>query len=199
MRRTRRRDVIGGLLSALAAGAAIPVMAASPEPDMPALVSGRLQLTLLRPQQSLPPVRLFRLDGGTLDLAMLRGAPILLNFWASWCAACRTELPVLDRLARSSGRERLHVVAVSEDRGDRESVGRFVRSLALKSLPVCLDPNGYVARSVDSERRSAPFTLYGMPITYLISASGLVVGYLPGAADWSSPAAADLIDHLRRS
>jgi len=193
-----RRDVVGGLLWSLAPGAAMPVLAASSDDDMPAVAAGRHQLALLRPQRSLPPVRLFRLEGGTLDLATLLGTPILLNFFASWCAACRTELPVLDRLARSVGRDRLHVVAVSEDRGDRESIARFVRSLALTALPICLDPNGYVAQSADGSGRSAPFVLYGMPITYLISASGLVIGYLPGAFDWSSPAAAELFDHLRK-
>jgi hypothetical protein len=40
---------------------------------------------------------------------------------------------------------------------------------------------------------NAPFVLYGMPTTYLIASSGWVVGYMPGAADWSSPAANDLI------
>ncbi|MGJ4884943.1 MULTISPECIES: TlpA disulfide reductase family protein [unclassified Bradyrhizobium] len=193
-----RREVIGGVLTALMAGAG-PASAGSADDEVPAFAAGRHQLTLLRPQQSLPALRLFRLDGGTLDLAALRGAPIVLNFWASWCTACRIELPELDRLARSVGRERLHVVAVSEDRSDRDSVGRFVRSLRLTSLPICLDPNGYVAQSGDGRGRPAPFTLYGMPITYLISASGLIVGYLPGAADWSSSAAADLLDYLGRN
>lgn len=193
-----RREVIGGLLTALMARAG-SASAASAAGDVPAFTTGRHQLTLLRPQQSLPAIRLFRLDGGTLDLAALRGAPIVLNFWASWCAACRIELPELDRLARSVARQRLHVLAVSEDRSDRDSVGRFVRALRLTSLSICLDPNGYVAQSGDDGGRPAPFTLYGMPITYLISASGLIVGYLPGAADWSSSAAADLLEYLGRN
>ncbi len=193
-----RRDVTGGLLSVLMAGAG-SALAAPPHDDVPAFADGRHQLILLRPQQSLPPVRLFRLEGGTLDLAALRGAPILLNFFASWCAACRTELPVLDQLARSVAHDRLQVVAVSEDRSDRDRVGRFVGSLGLKTLPICLDPNGYVAQQGDGSGRTAPFILHGMPITYLISASGLVIGYLQGAADWSSSAAADLFVYLRRN
>jgi thiol-disulfide isomerase/thioredoxin len=77
----------------------------------------------------LAPLRLFRLEGGTTDLSALRGKPILLNFWASWCAACRMELPALDRLYLDPRRARVHVVAVSEDRGPREAVARFVKSL----------------------------------------------------------------------
>ena len=50
----------------------------------------------------------------------------------------------------------------------------------------------------DNERK-APFALYGMPITYAITASGRVVGYMPGAADWTSGSASELIEYLRHS
>jgi hypothetical protein len=98
------------------------------------------------------------------------------------------------RVARS-----LHVAAVSEDRGSRDMVERFIETLELRTLPIYLDPNGYVAYSDSGNSRNAPFALYGMPITYLISSSGLIVGYMPGAADWSSAAANDLIEYLRNT
>jgi thiol-disulfide isomerase/thioredoxin len=122
-----------------------------------------------------------------------------LNFWASWCAACRTELPILERQHRSAWQENLHVAAVSEDRGSRETVERFVRTLGLRVLPIYWDPNGYVAHSDSANERNAPFALYGMPITYLIASSGTIVGYMPGAADWSSTAANSLIEYLRNT
>jgi thiol-disulfide isomerase/thioredoxin len=165
--------------------------------EAPVFQSGRYQFTMLRPQRELPAIRLFRLEGGTLDLASLRGKPVLVNFWASWCAACRDELPILERQYASAWRGNLHVLAVSEDRGDRQAVQRFVKTLKLRSLPVFLDPNGYVASSDRENHRNAPFALYGMPITYLVSASGLIVGYMPGAADWSSAPASNLIDYFR--
>jgi hypothetical protein len=93
----------------------------------------------------------------------------------------------------------VHVVAVSEDRGPREAVARFVKSLELKALPIFLDPNGYVAHSDANNVKKAPFALYGMPITYAVSSSGELVGYIPGDADWSSPAADDLIAYLGRT
>jgi thiol-disulfide isomerase/thioredoxin len=169
-----------------------PAVAGPAEP--PAFTSGRYQFTLLRPQQMLPSARLFHLDGGSLDLASFRGRPLLLNFWATWCAACRIELPALDKLRES--RKGLNIIAVSEDRGTRQQVGRFVRSLGIRNLPIYLDPNGYVAHSDADNRTGAPFSLYGMPITYLIASSGLVLGYMPGAADWTEPSAHSLIDYL---
>ena len=161
--------------------------------------SGRDQFTIIRPQREIPSIRLFQLEGGTIDLTTLRGKPILLNFWASWCAACRTELPILERQYSSGWRGNLHVVAVSEDQGRRETVEHFVKALKLRTLPIYLDPNGYVAYSERDNSRNAPFALYGMPITYLIASSGSVVGYMPGAADWSSAAANELIEYLRNT
>lgn len=122
---------------------------------------------------------------------------MLLNFWATWCPTCHNELPLLDRLQKQH--TELSVLAVSEDRRDWKSVARFVQQLGIGDLPIFLDPNGYVAFSDRDNRRNAPFGLYGMPITYVIAASGWVVGYMPGAADWSSRAAAALIEFLPKS
>jgi thiol-disulfide isomerase/thioredoxin len=193
-----RRDVVRGVTGMVAAFVAPPA-AAAPVDDVPNFESGRYQFTILRPREKLQSVRLFRLDGGTTDLSSLLGKPILLNFWASWCAACRMELPALERRCRDAWRGRVHVAAVSEDRGPRETVARFVKSLDLKALPIFLDPNGYVAHSDGDNVKNAPFALYGMPITYVVSSSGAVVGYMPGDADWSSSAADDLIEYLGRT
>jgi thiol-disulfide isomerase/thioredoxin len=146
----------------------------------------------------LPSIRLFSLGGGTMDLASLRGEPILLNFWATWCPACRIELPMLDRLSEHARKMRLNVLAVSEDRGGRDQVSRFVQSLGIRNLPVYLDPHGYVGHT-DPDRTKAPFALYGMPITYLIASSGRIVGYILGAVDWTEPAAGVLVEYLRNA
>ena len=189
-----RRDIIlSGLI-----GTGV-CLAAPASADIPTFESGRYQLTVIRPQQELPSIRLFRLEGGTVDLSSLRGKPILLNFWASWCAACRTELPILERQYRIAWRGNLHLAAVSEDGAYRDTVERFVKTLELRTLPIYLDPNGYVAHSDSANEKNAPFALYGMPVTYLIASSGLIVGYMAGAADWSSPGANSLIEYLRNT
>lgn len=132
-------------------------------------------------------------------LSSQHNQPILLNFWASWCEACKTELPILDRLQADMRRTGLRIIAVSEDKANRATVERFVGRMNIRNLQIFWDPNGYVAFNDTGNARNAPFALYGMPITYLIAASGWIVGYMPGAADWTSAAAGDLIEFLHRS
>src|SRR5260370_27848192 len=124
---TRRDFVLSGLVGTLASLAS-PAIASPQAVDVPSFQSGRYQFTILRPQLELPSIRLFRL--GPIDLLSLRGKPILLNFWASWCAACRTELPILERQYGAAWRANLHVVAVAEDRGSRPAECRRLDNTA---------------------------------------------------------------------
>ena len=65
------------------------------------------------------------LDGSTSRFSAFRGKVVVMNFWATWCPACRSELPTLDRLQQAMGRSGLQVISVSVDRGDRRIVARM--------------------------------------------------------------------------
>lgn len=83
--------------SAKAASVAVPaVLGIAVWLAVPALVTP----TELEARQ-LPPLTLERLEGGQLDLASLRGGPVVINLWATWCPPCRRELPMLAEAARS--------------------------------------------------------------------------------------------------
>jgi thiol-disulfide isomerase/thioredoxin len=151
-----------------------------------ATVESGLPIAMIRPSRPLPAVKLFRLEGGVLNLDSLRGKPALVNFWATWCAPCRTELPVLDRLLRSRQMPDLSIVAVSHDKGSRSTVERYKKSIDLRKLPIFLDPHEFVGYANRDNPNKAPFAIYGMPITYLVSRSGFVVGYGSGSVDWLS-------------
>jgi len=183
-----RRRLLGGALAMLVSG---PVVSAA-EP----FGNIRHQFTWLRPVRAVPPLPLRRLDGAVVGLGMLRGKVALVNFWATWCPACRAELPALERLQREMAGAGVEVAAVSVDR-DPAVVAPFLRRLGIRHLPVYTDPKGAIWTKDGASE--APFTLYGMPISYLVAPDGGIVGYLAGEADWSSEAARALIADVAAS
>lgn len=188
-----RRTFVAGMTGA-AASLAIPAFpgrarAGGPPP----FATVRHQFTEVRGARPVPAVPISRLGATALDLASFRGKVVLVNFWATWCPACRTELPILDRLA-GKGRADLAVVAITTDR-DRSLVAPFVKKLNLRHLTIGFDPGGLVARAGASDGIDTPFALYGMPISFLLGVTGQVEGYITGEADWLSLEAGRLFDY----
>ncbi|MDR3467140.1 MAG: TlpA disulfide reductase family protein [Xanthobacteraceae bacterium] len=194
-RRLSRRASLGhalrGVLGAAAATAASRLSTMAHAASPPLFGGSRHQFTLLRPVRAVPPVSLTRIDGSVLKFASLRGKVVLVNFWATWCPACRTELPSLERLQVALGGAGFEVVAISVDQEGPAAVTPFLRKLNIRYLPVYTDAGGR-SWSKDGDA-DAPFTLYGMPISYLVDPDGRIEGYLEGNADWSSEEAKDLI------
>ncbi|KRQ13300.1 TlpA family protein disulfide reductase [Bradyrhizobium manausense] len=157
----------------------------------PVFEAGRSQFTVVRPRAPMPPIRLQDLHGKDVVVTAKPGRITLVNFWATWCAACRLDLPVLASLAGSQ-RDRLDVVAVCTDTRDLRKITAFLAGLAVKNLACYADAYGAAAQ-VSTEM----FPIVGMPITYLVGTSGHVEGYIAGAPDWLSPAGAQLLQFYR--
>lgn len=102
----------------------------------------------------------------SISLADLRGKPVVINFWASWCPACRTEMPLLESAYRS---EHGSVQFLGIDTNDRRSaaVGFVARAHVTYPLVLLTDPTGRVATA---------YGLIGLPITVFVSRGGSVVG-----------------------
>jgi cytochrome c biogenesis protein CcmG/thiol:disulfide interchange protein DsbE len=75
--------------------------------------------------QPVPNIRGTTLDGQPFDLAALRGRPVFINFWASWCVPCRSEFPLLSAMAQEHSRDGLVIVGVLSD-DDPEAARTFV-------------------------------------------------------------------------
>lgn len=90
-----------------------------------------------------PTFQLQTLSGGVVSLSALRGHPVLLNFWASWCPPCRAEFPLLHGAQVAQGPKGLHVVGVLVN--DSPAHARAFMTAHGGIWPVGLDPNNSVA------------------------------------------------------
>lgn len=77
--------------------------------------------------ESAPDFELRPLDGRMMQLSSLRGKPVLLNFWATWCAPCRVEMPWLAELDQQYRPQGVEIVGVSlDDPGEEQAVTKFI-------------------------------------------------------------------------
>ncbi|HLT30102.1 MAG TPA: redoxin domain-containing protein [Myxococcaceae bacterium] len=114
--------------------------------------------------QTAPDFEMKVINGeGAMTLESLRGRPVVMNFWASWCGPCAIEHPILEWGARSMGHRVQFVGVVFED---TEANARAWLARHGASFPHLLDERGQVA--VD-------FGASGVPETYFISADGTIV------------------------
>jgi len=110
-----------------------------------------------------PDFTLQGLDGNQVRLADLRGQKVVVNFWATWCPPCRSEMPDLDRVARESRGEGVVVLAVDQMESP-DTVRGYLRELSLGLDPV-LDEHGDVAQL---------YRVNALPTSFFIDASGVV-------------------------
>ncbi len=105
-------------------------------------------------------------EGGALSLAALRGRPLLLNFWATWCPPCVEELPLLDRFYLANSANGWQVLGIAVDQ--REAVQRFL-SRSPVSFPVALA--GFAGMELS---KSLGNLTGGLPFTVVVRQDGEV-------------------------
>ncbi len=108
-------------------------------------------------------------DGGQISLAGLRGSIVVLNFWASWCAPCRNEMPAFDATARRYKDQGVVIVGLASK--DKEDEARAFASSIGVSYPLGFDQGDQIATQ---------YKVYGLPNTVLINRQGQIVRRLSG-------------------
>ena len=122
-------------------------------------------------QGRVPGYKIKTLAGKRISLKDYRGNPLLLNFWATWCAPCRKEFPIIKEIEKKFGKDGLVVLAVNVDDTRTISAVKSFASAHSLNFTIPLDPN---RKLLNNFRGSA------LPLTVLIDASGNVVRMYTG-------------------
>ena len=122
-------------------------------------------------------------EGQAAKLSDLKGKPLLVNLWATWCVPCIKELPTLDALAARDA-AKLQVVVVNEDLEGPRVVTPFLQKRSLKNLKPWMDT---------ANALMIPLKAASLPTTILYDANGKEVLRVTRDMDWTSKQAADLI------
>jgi len=153
-------------------------IAAEPENDPPTFQGRHFPFVTLRPLEAVPLTPLYTAKGGVTTFRRFRGKVVLLNIWATWCAACLYEMPSLDKLQGQMASDKFTVLSLSVDEAGVETVSKYLKRLQVQNLPLYFDPAGRTAEAVEVGE--------GLPWSFIIDHRGLMMGYMKGAADWNS-------------
>lgn len=124
--------------------------------------------------------------GTNMSLSDFKGKIILLNFWATWCSACRAEMPGLNRLHTEFNSQGFVVLAVTIDKSEK-LVRKFIAEKAIK-FSVLMDPEKEV--SFDQ------YAVMALPVSFIIDRNGVIVEQFIGERDWESAEIKDKIAKL---
>ena len=126
-------------------------------------------------------------DGEEITLAAYEGQHVVLNFWATWCAPCRKEMPHLSDLQAELGGDDFQVVTVATGVNQRPAMQRFLGEIGVDNLPLHTDGNSALARDMG---------VIGLPVTLILDPQGQEIARLIGDADWASDNAKDIVKTL---
>lgn len=161
--------------------------AAQPSAAAPAQSDAALSGTLDRSHKGseMPDMTVKDASGKALRLQSLKGKPLLINLWATWCAPCVVELPMLDQLAQSQ--PWLKVLTISQDM-KVEPVAPFLAERGIKHLEPWLDPENDLSFHYQSGT---------LPTSVLYDAQGREVWRYVGGREWTSADTVKLLAEAR--
>lgn len=137
-------------------------------------------------RSAIPPEFIGRTaDGREISLSTLQHKVVLLNFWATWCVECRSEMPAFEKLHREFSTQGLAVIGINAREG-HATIRDYAKELGL-TFPLLLDDSGKINSS---------YGVIGLPTTFLIDRDGRAVALAVGPRDWSGNPSRELIRAL---
>jgi thiol-disulfide isomerase/thioredoxin len=137
--------------------------------------------------QPVAMVRFETFDGAPISLADYAGKLTIVNFWATWCAPCRKEMPMLSELQSEFGGDDFEVVTIATGRNAPNAMTRFFDQIGVDNLPLHRDPSGAVGQAMGVD---------ALPITVVLDPEGRELARMRGDADWASDSAKAMIRAL---
>jgi peroxiredoxin len=159
--------------------------AASPsQPECPSCNSFGVQR--FQEKKEAPAFSLKSLDGKQVSLSDFRGKPVLITFWATWCASCKEEIPLLEKFFVAK-KDQLAILLIAIDGERKRKVQQIINENKV-TLPVLL---------LLKEKVMDQYGVRGwVPQTFLVDREGMLVGKIVGQRDWCSPEAWSCIKEL---
>lgn len=181
-----KKSIVAALYIALSMGA-IPALADTSAAE--ALRDGDMRKLIFHATPEAASNAPFDLaDGaGQTSLADYTGKYVLLNFWATWCAPCRHEMPMLSELQTEYGGPDFEVLTIATGRNSPAGISKFFADTGIDNLPRHQDPK---------QKLAAQMGVFGLPITVILDPEGREIARLRGDADWSSDSAKAIIAEL---
>lgn len=181
------RALLSAVLYVALALGANPVVAETPDREtLLALRNGDMRkLAIHESARDMPDLPVVGMDDKEHHLSELHGKYVLLNFWATWCAPCREEMPALNALQKEFGGEDFQVALIAVGRNPPPAIRKFFEQAGIDSLETWRDPK---------QKLAANSGVMGLPVTILLDPEGKEIARMQGDADWHSP---DAIAFLR--
>ena len=115
---------------------------------------------------------------------------LVINFWATWCAPCKKEMPSLNNLAENMKHDDVRVITVASGRNSKEAIESFFSDNDLVNLNKYRDPKGKIAMS---------YGVTALPTTVVIDPSGKEIGRIIGDIDWNTENIRAFFRHLLKT
>ena len=158
------------------------------QPDIEAMRTGDMRkLTLHADPIAGTDVPFLHEDGTEITLADLGDGYKVVNFWATWCAPCRHEMPSLSALQDALTDVDAEVVTVATGRNPRPAMEAFFAEIGVDNLPLHADPRQKFSRAMG---------VLGLPVTLILDPEGQEIARLQGDADWASDSAIAIVRAL---